>query len=137
MPNPAEELRQAASLVRELAYDATRGPWVAHPTISRADLEDRSSAWTICRPICDQQVPGECEPDCGRNVLQTGAESCEEDFLGENDAQWIALMHPGLAKPLAVWLESWAGVELREDGPYPDDWFHAVQIARAINGGTS
>jgi hypothetical protein len=40
-----------------------------------------------------------------------------------------------LRLPLAVWLESWDGVDVREHGPVPDDYLHAVAIARAINGG--
>jgi hypothetical protein len=35
---------------------------------------------------------------------------------------------------LIVWLESWDDIDLDGDGSLPDDWFHAVQIARAING---
>ncbi|MGS2645931.1 hypothetical protein [Streptosporangium sp. G12] len=36
-------------------------------------------------------------------------------------------------KPLASWLESWDGIEVREDGPMPDDFRYALKVARAIN----
>lgn len=40
-------------------------------------------------------------------------------------------------EPLASWLESWDGVELREDGPLPSDFEYALRIARVLNGTTS
>lgn len=46
--------------------------------------------------------------------------------------QLVALINA--REPLAALLESWDGVELREDGPLPDDFVYALRIARALNG---
>lgn len=136
---PAEELRAAAEWLRKFAHGTTRGPWVHHRTITRNDENDY--AWTICRPICEQDS-GECDPDCGANVLTTGAEGCEEDNVTEVDASWIALVHPGLAEPLAVWLEDGAkhyeayveshGRDIAERVVY-----HGISVARVLNGGAA
>ncbi|MER7213549.1 hypothetical protein ABT340_41350 [Streptosporangium sp. NPDC000239] len=48
---------------------------------------------------------------------------------------WIQVMSPALAQALAAWLESWEGVEVRLDGPMPEDYRYALRVARAINGG--
>lgn len=45
-------------------------------------------------------------------------------------ADHIAAADPVLMLALADWLESWAGLEVREDGPHPDDWAHALKVAR-------
>jgi hypothetical protein len=136
---PAEELREAAQMLRDTASGATRGPWVHHPTVNR-DLED-DFAWTICRTICEGTGDG-CDPDCGQNVLTTGAEGCEEDNVTMFDAAWIALTHPGLAEPLAVWLEDAArqyddfAKEYVADVAERVVWY-ALAVARVINGGAS
>jgi len=133
---PAEELRAAVKLLREVADGTTRGPWVCHPTITRDDENDY--AWTICRTICEGTGDG-CEPDCGANVLTTGAEGCEEDNVSGADAAWIALAHPALAEPLAEWLEDTAGDFEAEHRTEPEmsNEFHALAVARVINGGAS
>jgi hypothetical protein len=123
---PAEQLREAAQMLRDTASDATRGPWVHHRTITRDDEND--FAWTVCRTICDGGSGG-CEPDCGADVLTTGAEGCEEDNVTEADASWIALVHPGLAEPLAAWLESAANRAPTEVT------YRALAVARVLNGG--
>lgn len=38
-------------------------------------------------------------------------------------------------EPLAKWLISWAGIELEESGPLPEDAQYALAVARVINGG--
>jgi len=63
-----------------------------------------------------------------------GADSHIAHFGGHlPNRDWVALVHPGLAEPLASWLESWDGVEIREDGPMPDDFRYALAVARQIN----
>lgn len=37
-------------------------------------------------------------------------------------------------EPIAKWLTSWAPIEIREDGPLPEDAALALATARAING---
>ena len=36
-------------------------------------------------------------------------------------------------EPLAAWMESWTGIDLREDAALPEDAQHALAVARAIN----
>jgi len=133
----AEELREAARMLRDTASGATRGPWVHHPTVNRRDLENEF-AWTVCRTICEGTGDG-CEPGCGQNVLTTGAEDCEEDNVTMFDAAWIALVNPSLAEPLAAWLEQVAeraerlGV-LHDDGGQAVNR-NALAVARVLNGG--
>ncbi|TMS00138.1 hypothetical protein [Nonomuraea basaltis] len=61
---------------------------------------------------------------------------CERCGISAHNA-WITVVNPALAEPLASWLESWDGVELREDGPLPADFEFALRIARVLNGTTS
>ena len=132
MTTPAEELRSAATTLRQTAAEATRGPWVFYPTITR--LDDNDQAWTICRPYCEKEGTEECEPDCGRDVLKTGAEHCEDDHVDQADAVWMTLMHPGLAEPLAAWLEHVAEVWAFSKRSERE---HALAVARALNGGAA
>lgn len=49
---------------------------------------------------------------------------------------WFAHQLAGLinARPaLVAWLGSWDGIEVREDGPMPDDFRYALDVARRIN----
>ena len=36
--------------------------------------------------------------------------------------------------PLANWLDSWTGIDLREDAALPEDAQHALAVARAVLG---
>nr|WP_062336117.1 hypothetical protein [Herbidospora sakaeratensis] len=131
---PAETLVAAVAKLRETAAGATRGPWVSYGTPGRS--ED-GHAHTITRPYCNKGMydpDAECEPDCGTTVLTTGAEGCEDDNLATGDALWICLVHPGLADPLAAWLEPWTGIAFDEDAALPVDLQHALAVARAIVG---
>lgn len=123
----AEFLHRAAAELRKVASEVTRGPWLHHPTVSRADL-DEHRAWTVCRPYCEKDE-GECESDCGRTVLQTGAYGCEEDTITEPDAYWITMVNPDLAEPLATWLthiaNTWTFQRRTARG-------HGVAVARVI-----
>lgn len=161
MSTPAEELRDAAKALRDTAAKATRGPWVFFQTITRNDL-DEDMAWTVCRPVCEKANGSECDPDCGADVLQTGAEGCEHDYIAQGDVVWMTLVHPGLAEPFADMLEHIAddmsddqAVErehIHTDGttfrlvhptsPSLDlgprfDWTAALRTARQINGTAS
>lgn len=121
----AAELREAAARLRKRGNAANPGPWRMHDThldsgghtatvlTSREDLnETELVAWL---PTFSHEPWND-----GRNAW------C--------NAAWIALVHPGLAEPLASWLESWDGIELREDGPLPSDFEYALRIARVLNG---
>ena len=86
MPDtPADVLRTAAARVRETARSATRGPWAAE--------ESREHGFRVGTS------------DGQEWVAWTGAYDDEPD-PSRADAAWIALMHPGLAEPLAAWLEA-------------------------------
>lgn len=102
----SDELRAAARKLREAAADAHGGPW------GMADV--------------------------GIAVISADVQSygapCVADRLYEGDARWMVLTNPLLAEPLASWLESWDGVDLREDGPLPDDFTYALRVARVLNG---
>ncbi|MEV7034575.1 hypothetical protein AB0N99_30640 [Streptomyces sp. NPDC093272] len=39
-----------------------------------------------------------------------------------------------LRAPITRWLDSWTGIELREDAALPEDAQHALAVARALNG---
>lgn len=60
------------------------------------------------------------------------------------DEEWVALMSPALAEPLAAWLEDCAGQASAMSGPddfgicdEPGSVQAALKVARAINGGAS
>jgi hypothetical protein len=55
------------------------------------------------------------------------------DFIGSEDAHYIALMHPAVGLAIADWLDSWRDDSTNElDGN--EDWTHAMAIARALLG---
>lgn len=117
----AAELRQAAATLRETAGNATAGPW---STVSGA-------ANVLHFPDDDFRDP--------RVVVGPGRGASLADVA------WIALAHPGLAEPLAAWLDTVAdqyeapkcddptgvcnGCEQR------DDFVEAAAVARIIAGG--
>lgn len=100
----ADLLRRAAAKLRETAELALPAPWTVIP------------------------VPG----DRGYDVTAFPSLSVYvAQDLSEYDAEWIALMGPALAEPLAEWLESVAaeGRASRRTGP--------MAVARAILGEAS
>jgi hypothetical protein len=124
-------LRQAAQVLRDRAGEATSGPWSASEDTEhgfRVGTAD-GAAWVAWTGSADD------EPDQSRA-----------------DARWISLMHPGLAGPLADWLEhaakahdatvqaahdNWRG---SDDTEARDRWIdrqtdqHALKVARTILG---
>lgn len=79
-------------------------------------------------------------------LLADGAEKDWSEFftlngadlgLGPHDEQWIALVGPALAEPLAQWLETEAHMVERRDLSAEGQTFHALKVARAINGRSS
>lgn len=65
------------------------------------------------------------------------------EFLDKRDLAWIALVHPGLAEPLAAWLDAVAGgwEESAKISPGSSGArfaaHPALAVARVINGGAS
>lgn len=86
--SPAEELREAARLMRERATAATEGPWTAWVMGSEGYLVLRATGTIHER---------------GRNrVARVGLKDWDSD---KADAEYIAGMHPGVALALADWLD--------------------------------
>lgn len=130
---PAEKLRAAAAKLREMAKGTTRGPWF----VADCELYPR---WILTN--------GKTEPDSGyaADVFKS-----YEDGVGvtisDADWAWMAFAHPGLAGPIAAWLEETArqfemppcdapdgacnGCERR------DDFVYAFALAELINGSAS
>lgn len=104
---PAEELRAAASELRAVAGAVTA---------------DRPT-WFADGQLHDAEV----FTDLSWTTL-TGA-----------DAAWISAMTPALAEPLAEWLEDASGDFEAEHRTEPEmsNEFHALAVARVINGGAS
>lgn len=127
--SPAVELRAAARTLRTLAKAATSGPW---EDVSDAD----DGAWP--RLVVN--------PGNHAEVLVVHEEIADYGVVTRPDTAWIARMHPGVAGPLAAWLESvavrhtfteessgrWCG-EDAERWPC-DDVAAALVVARVING---
>ncbi|MEV7008251.1 hypothetical protein [Streptosporangium sp. NPDC051022] len=95
---PVEEIRAAATRLREVAADATPGPWqVGNGTVIGLGIEQTSrGSFSYTAQLAE---------------VFDGTTRDEENYGGhdlgspEGDAAWIALAHPGLAEPLAGWLE--------------------------------
>ncbi|MBQ1118500.1 hypothetical protein [Streptomyces sp. C3-3] len=109
---PADQLRAAAEKLREEAARAHRappGPWA----------------------VADEHVVR-----CADGMIV--ADRSGTDHPAERaDLRYIALMHPGVGLAVARWLESWAGVDLSEHGPMPEDAQHALAVARQLLGTTT
>ncbi|WP_329520537.1 hypothetical protein [Spirillospora sp. NBC_01491] len=124
---PVDELRAAATRLRETAAKATPGPW---KTKGFGEF-----GWLVV----------DANP-AGRFSVET-----EDNEHGRADAVWIALASPVLAEPLADWLEQCAndlaGAE-RTAAKWPGDFSdpldicdepdsvrRALTLARAVNRG--
>lgn len=123
--SPADELRAAATLLRETANKATPGPWSASPVWSPRS-QATSAVYSLAHPTgthASEVVP---------SMLATP----KRPLVRPGDAAWIALMSPAVAEPLAAWLDFLA---LLIDGDHaaPDGYAHALDFARAITGSTS
>lgn len=129
---PVEELRAAAAKLRKRGGEATPGPWDRplniryKNVVAAAKPDDEQGKYLDGRP---EQV--------GVVMLNTWSDGTFMRKRGGRDLEWIALAHPGLAEPLAAWLESWDGIDFTEDGAMLDDLQYALRIARVINGSTS
>lgn len=106
------ELRKAAQTLRETATKAMPGPWES------LEGGDRLVAWKV------------------------GSDGFDDDFdyvVDEpvdhsGNAEWIALTNPLLAEPLAQWLETEAHMVDIRGLSAEGQTFHALKVARAING---
>jgi hypothetical protein len=136
--SPADELRAAATKLRETASKATPGPWhtVGLP-------------WNHETPYV---VAGHPDPHVGKfvaEVEQVFGDLDEDDRDHAPDAAWVALANPALAEPLAIVLEDAAELyewalerchpELREqlEPRVRVQVENELAVARALNGGQS
>lgn len=106
--NPVTELRKAAAAIRENARGTAGGPWKARPVWS-PDSHVTSAVYSYAYPT------GTVESE----VVASGLKRYPKGGLRNPcNARWIAMMHPGLAEPLAAWLEKTAkdfGEQVIED----------------------
>lgn len=115
---PTETLRAAAAKLREIADKATPGPWSRYANLGYAVFSE----------AFDPDVPD-------------GVGDVTNGSPGEADADWIALMSPAVAEPLAAWLDGCAGEAAAMSHPghwgicdEPDSVQHAIAVARAVLG---
>ena len=122
----ADTLRRAAALIEQQAKQATPGPWeieYAYGNPRRAQ-----ALFVGCHGVEPCGTPGECyDGTCGIG-----------GFDRPDDNVWSALMHPGIAVPLAAWLRHEAAVaEVYErDGAY-NAAHPALALAAALLGAVS
>jgi hypothetical protein len=106
MTTPAERLIAAAELLEGRASEATEGPWVTWPG---------PTASLVCTSVnhctCGGGLDGYGhEPGCGLE------EPPGVSAPREADARYIATVHPGVAKALALWLLGEAHATQRGEG---------------------
>ncbi|MEV0994615.1 hypothetical protein [Nonomuraea sp. NPDC050202] len=120
----ADELREAAAKLRRVSAGTTDGRWVCGRLEEQEDLSQQVAVSTENALVAEINL----------SVRDSAWRYMRDQAV--RDGQWIALASPALAEPLASWLDSWTGIDLREDGPLPEDVEHALRIARVINGTT-
>jgi hypothetical protein len=115
----ADTLRRAADLLRETAKNATPGPW----GVERVH-KDSYGIYSYSGHAFAATVGDLTADPCARA-----------------DADWMAMVSPALAEPLAAWLEGCAGQA--ESMTHPDDFAicdepgsvqDALAVARALLG---
>ena len=132
---PAEELHAAATKLRETAdavpqgTDDDRKDWAGQPW--RTEECDRDCACIVYQGVYPDDP---FKPVVPPIQYVADAETAEH-------ATWVALAHPGLAEPLATWLEAVAGgwEQSAVLSPGASDVrfaaHPALAVARVINGG--
>jgi len=120
---PAEEIRAAAARLREAAEGTTPGPWF----VGDCEIYPR---WILSAGKVDESGHPEY-------VVKMARDEADEVPISDADWRWMAFAHPGVAEPLAAWLEAAADEYLT---PYSTDCpaaYAALAVARAINGAAS
>lgn len=105
---PAETLRAAAKLLREIAKNAAPGPWGVEYENSKSLSVLSYSGQAFVAFIGVEDAPGV-----------------------RGDAAWISLVHPGLAEPLAAWLDATAE-QYSRSGCEPAMADRALAVARTV-----
>lgn len=127
--NAAEELRAAATTLREKAKFAADGPWTCSPVWS-PDSHATSGVYSNAYPTGTPE--SEVVASGGKGKAGFGG------IRNPHNALWITLMQPAIAEPLADLLEFLSGVaeyavKSGRAETIVDDY--ALTVARAINGG--
>ncbi|MFE6868343.1 hypothetical protein ACFVFS_17475 [Kitasatospora sp. NPDC057692] len=120
MPDhPADLLRQAAQQLRDYATAAVPGPWV--PSIVRSPRS------TVTSGIYSHAHPA---GSAASEIAASGRKGREcGGITNADNAQYIALMHPGVGLLVADWLDS-AATDAEMVGPD----VQALAVARAVLG---
>jgi hypothetical protein len=110
----ANKLREAAARLRGESADTTPGPWRRHDT----HLNTGGHTATV---LTERQELNGVELVAW---LPSWSHEPWADRPCWSNSRWIALVHPGLAEPLAVWLEEYArwatdSIEEGEEGGSP------------------
>lgn len=120
----AEELREAAVRLRGESAEATPGPWHRHDT--HLDTGGHTATVMTTREnINDVELVA---------WLPSWSHEPWADSPCWSNSRWIALMHPGLAGPLASWLEAEALLWEKRGNSADGHTFHALAVARVLNG---
>lgn len=135
----AELLRQASTILRERAEDATPGPWDSEHHIGEEILVNAGTARTQWREVRGVRLG--TAPSSWKStdrILERGADDAFEEpediQQWAADADYIATMHPGVGLALANWLYAVAhNWDAQSTGLQAD----ATDVARQILGSAS
>ncbi|MFJ9420743.1 hypothetical protein [Streptomyces sp. NPDC101249] len=116
---PADEITTAARTLRTLATTAADDSGDTHWTSHRITTRDAR-----LRADGDDILRGGSTGPHGRG---------SRPHFHPPVADYIAAMSPIVGLALADWLNSWTGIDLREDAALPADAQHALAVARQIN----
>jgi hypothetical protein len=136
----ADELRQAAEVLRGVAGAATKGPWVAEQCEDSLQVTagTASTVWTEHDGFrIGHQPPSYVATDVIlEHELEEWGENPDNATEAQRvaDAEYVATMNPLVGLALADWLEQCAE---RLDRGHHTGSRHSHSIARLINGGAS
>ncbi|MFH8336931.1 hypothetical protein [Streptomyces sp. AM6-12] len=116
---PADEIKQAATRLRELATAAADNSGNPNWTATRHFPDQPDSTYTTLWAT-------------GARPLLGGGGRGRVPYVHAPVGDYAAAMDPTVGLALAGWLDSWTGIDLRDDGPLPEDAQHALTVARAI-----
>lgn len=120
-----EEIRAAVTKLRAMAESATPGYWKAGEIEEHYDSTGMIHVFTYDDGVAE--IPLSVEAAASPHMRRRATA----------DAQWITLMQPSVAVPLAAWLESVANyyAPIWKGPNTPEPLARALDVARVINGG--
>ncbi|NDZ63592.1 hypothetical protein [Streptomyces cyaneofuscatus] len=117
---PTDQLRAAAALLRAAATAAAE--------------HSGTTTWQSIRHFPDSDFTT-LTAGPGRPLHKGGGRGTPP-YMHAPVSEYVALVGPGVGLAVAGWLESWAGIDLSEHGPMPEDAQHALAVARQLLGTT-